>query len=319
VIDIDALCLTRAGEVDRHNHARLGYERLTWGVYGRAPDVEGLDPAEARRQQFLVHLHAVMTAYQKGDVAVFGATALQALGVELPASLEDWDKIHVLVRSGRTRPSRRGVVAHRATDFTVVRTNDGLPLLHPVDHWTQLGAASPDELIQVGDALVRRQKPLLTLNQIRRRLGELAGTRGVRPIRQAFRWVMPGTGSLYETQARLLMIRAGLPVPAVNFPVKIKATGATYRLNMSYPYERVGVELDIVDPAADPKQRDADAARRHDLEDEGWLIFLVTPDQLGDPVQFLRSIEQALILRRASLAKMLPAKRAVNASTKWAL
>ena len=297
------LALARDGEVNSHNFQRLGYTRLSWGVYGRTPEAPGLDRYQARHLGFMTHVRAVLAAYAGTPVALHGPTALQVLGVELPETLEDWQTCHLAVPPDAYRPARHGVVAHRSERFGIWKHVSGLPVQHPVDHWVQLAGAAMDELVEVGDGLMRRQNPLLTPAQVRRRLDELAGVAGVVAVRRAMRWVVPGTDALYETRTRMIMLRAGLPMPEVNLPVHVRSTGRTYHLDMGYKAERVGVEFDgrVHDGA---RQRAIDAARRLDLQTEGWFLVTVTASQLANPTQFLGPIEQALAMRRAGLDRV---------------
>jgi len=107
--------LARTGEITCRNHARLGFERLTRGVYGRVPDATDADEYQVRRQRFVAMVHGVMAAYHRADVALYGPTALQILGVALPSCFEDWDNCHIIVRRGTYQPVRRCVSTHRAT------------------------------------------------------------------------------------------------------------------------------------------------------------------------------------------------------------
>jgi len=288
--------LTRTGPITCRNYARLGYQRLTRGVYGHVPDTSGLDDYNARRIRFMTQVRAITAPYAGSAVALFGATALQALGVALPARLENWDSYHLLVPRGAYQPERRSVIVHRASDFNVWRRSNELTFLNPVDHWAQL-RGSQDELIEVGDGLVRRQHPLLTTRQLRHRLGDLAGAYGIDAVRRAARWVVPGTDSLYETRLRLIIIRAGLPRPAVNLPVFVPSVGRTYHLDLGYEAERIGVEFDGLIHVGNRRQMEIDAVRRRDLQDAGWYLISVTASQLANPAQFLQPLERALILR----------------------
>jgi len=293
-----------AGAVTWRNHVRLGYERLTRGVYGLAPRLDGLDRWERRRVQFFAHVKAVMTAYQGRDVVLYGVTALQVLGVALPARLQDWDTCHILVLRGSYRPLRSGVSAHwTAEPWHVWNMIDGLPVLHPVDHWLQL-TGSDDELIEVADGLMRRHHPLISLEEFHRRLEELAGRPGVQRGRRLMKWVVAGTDSLYETRTRLVLVREGLPVPAVNLPVRCRA-GYVYHVDMGYELEKVAVEFDGQVHVGDKRQMEIDAQRRNDIQDEGWFIVPVTAQMLDRPVGLIRSVEAALVMRRAGLASPL--------------
>jgi len=242
-----------------------------------------------------------MATYEPHRAVLYGPSAFQALGVALPEALQDWDNCHILVPSGGYLPIRRGVVAHQTKlPPTVWRTIGGLPLLHPVDHWLQLRRASIDHLVEVGDGLLRRQSPLLTLDAIWARLSQLDGVPGIKPARRAARWLVPGTDSLYETRTRLVLIHGGLPVPAVNCAVYCGSAGRWYHVDLGYDMEKVAVEYDGLVHVGNRVQMEIDARRRRELQDEGWLIITVTAEQLRRPLEIVRSVETALILRRSA-------------------
>jgi len=287
------------------NHERLGYDRLTHGVYGRL--AVGPGESDYRQARFLAQVRAVVAAYAGREVLLYGPTALQVLGVALPTRLEDWQRCHLLVPDGSYRPARRGVVAHRTANLPPQwrATGDGLRLAHPVDHWLQLHGTD-DELIEVADGLLRRRHPVIDLADFTRRLGELSGTPGVKTARRLVRWVVPGTDSPPETRLRLLLVRAGLPQPVVNLPVFCRAVGAQYYLDLAYPAVKVAVEYDGVVHVGNRTQMEADAQRRRDLQDAGWLIITVTARQMAAPVEVVRSVETALVLRRAGHASAGP-------------
>jgi len=283
------------------NYKRLGYERLTYGVYGQQLGSEGMTEWDAQRSRFRVHTKAVLSVYTGREIALYGPTALQVLRVALPATLQDWTRCHIVVPADTNRPERRDVVSHRTTaKLDIWATRDGMPLLHPVDHWLQL-RGTDDELIEVADGLVRRKHPLIGMDDFHRRLNELAGATGVQKGRRLLRFVRSGTDSLYETRTRLVLVRAGLPTPVVNHPVPCRS-GFTYHVDMGYVREKVAVEYDGGVHVGDTKQQAIDAERRRDLQDEGWLVINVTAAQVASPVQLVRSVEAALVMRRAALA-----------------
>jgi len=283
-----------AGVVTWRNHAKAGYDRLARGVYGHLP-TGAMTLYQAQRARFWTVTRAVLKAYEPRRVVLYGVTALQVLGVDLPTSLEDWDRCHLLVPAGTYRPARRSVVAHCTKHLGPTwATCHGLPVLHPVDHWLQLAGAD-DDLIQVADALMRRQRPLITLDEFQRRLGELKGRPGVQRARRLMAQVVPGTDSLPETRTRLALVRAGLPTPAVNLQV-ITGTGATYYLDMAYVREKIAVEYDGAGHVGNTTQMARDARRRRDLQDDGWLVITVAGSDLSSGV-FVHSVERALVLR----------------------
>lgn len=297
--------LARAGLVTYRNFAGLGYQRLIRGVYGRLPSTDGLDDWQRRRASFIARTQAAVAVYSDKSVALFGPTALQVLGVALPETVADWDHCHVLVTHDVARPVRQGVVAHHTrAPRQLWRDVAGLPLLHPVDHWLQLRGATDDELIEVGDGLLRRKQPLLTMPEVLARLNQLGSRPGVKRVRRLLRWVVPGTDSLYETRTRLALVRAGLPAPAVNLPVVARSSGRLFHVDLGYAEERVAVEYDGAVHVGDRRQMEVDANRRRLLQDEGWLIITVTADQLRHPEQVVRSVETALIMRRFARANV---------------
>jgi len=253
-----------------------------------------------RRARWWLRVRGVVASRRERPCALYGPTALQALGVALPSRLEDWDACHLLVGEDTFRPAREHVVVHETrAPLTVWRRLSGVPVQHPVDHWLQLRGATADELIEVGDGLLRRGSPLLTLDEMSLRLGTLAGTAGVRRARRVMPWMRAGTDSLMETRTRLVLVRAGLPCPAVNLPVFCR--GILYYLDMAYVAERLAVEYDGVYHVGNRQQMEADARRRRDLQDEGWMVITVTADQVRDPAGVVASVEQALRLRRTAV------------------
>jgi len=284
-----------AGDITWHNYARRGYARLARGVYGRVGPTTGLDQWQARRARFLALTRGVLAAYRDLNPVLYGPTAFQVMRVALPEAMEDWARCHLLVPDDAWRPARQEVVAHATRRLPDRRWLDGFPVLHPVDHWLQL-RGTDDQLIEVADGLVRRQHPLVTLDEFERRLGELSGANGIKRGRRLLGWVVAGTDSPYETRTRLALVRAGLPRPTVNLPVRTRS-GRLYYLDLAYERELVAVEYDGAGHAGDRAQMEYDARRRRDLQEAGWLIITLTAPELDDPVSFVRSVEAALILR----------------------
>ena len=293
--------LARAGRVTCRNHTRLGYDRVLRGVYGQGLALDGLDDWAAKRQLFWRLATAVMAAHPHKSLTLYGVSGLQALGVALPERLQDWQTCHVQVSDRVHRPQRLQVVAHRTSNPPPVwREVSGLPVPHPVDLWLQVREASNNDLIEIGDGLMRRQAGLLKMTQVEARLEELAGVKGVKRVRGLLRWVRPDTDSIYETRTRLVLVRSGLPCPEVDLEVFCRRAGRAYHVDMGYEAEKVAVEYDGSEHG-NRRQMEIDAHRRRDLQDEGWLIITVTARQLDDPPAIVRSVEQALWMRRVSL------------------
>jgi len=294
--NLQTIELARDGHVTGRNCDRLGYRRILTGAYAKTSPSPNNDRA-AVRDRWLTAVRAVISLNAGRGVVLYGATALQALGVQLPERLQDWTAVHVLVTTRAMRPCRRGVVAHhQARPATVWKLVDGLPVLHPVDHWVQMTGATMNEMVEIGDGFLRRHNPLLTLDDVKARLGQLGGAHGVKLARCALPLLRPDTDSLYETRTRLVLVDAGLPTPAVNLPVWCPSIGFTYHVDMGYEKARTGVEFDGLGHS-DRQQMDIDANRRRDLQDAGWLLISVTSTQLRRPESFIRSVQNALMMR----------------------
>jgi len=291
------MSLPISAEINRWNYQKRGYARLLRGVYEPAMQLPD-DPYAARRQVWLAKAQAAMKLYSDKRPVLWGPSAFQAMGVALPRDVEDWDTVHIMVGLPTARPSRVGVVSHLGRRGRAVwKVFDGLPVLHPVDHWLQMAGVSDDDMIQIGDGFLRRRGALLTIDDMRGRLNELAGRDGAKQARRAMRLVRPGTDSIYETKTRLVLIHAGLPEPAVNPAVWCVAAYTTYHVDLGYVQQRIGIEYDGRVHVGDYQQMEIDADRRRNLQDAGWLIINVTAKQLAHPESFIRSIQTALILR----------------------
>ena len=296
--------LSRDGEVTSRNFTHLGYDRLITGVYGHATPLRDVDERARRRAELIDRARAIIAVYGNKGVALYGPTALQLLQVALPNRLEDWNNCHVLVPPDVARPRRSGVVAHRGNrPFKIQYRVAGLPLLHPAEHWLQLPEATVDELVEVGDGLCRRRNPLTTLGDLCAQANGHTGCAGSKNIRRALKDVTPGTDSIMETRTRLVLVRAGLPKPEVNLAVTCRASGRTFHVDMGYEMEQVAVEYDGQVHVGDRHQMEIDANRRRQLQDENWVVIPVTAAGLAEPDDIVRSVESALILRRARMAR----------------
>lgn len=292
------------GVITRRNYATAGYQRVLRGVYGRGPVTDQLDKWERRRAEFIWRVNAVMSVYAPTGAVLYGPTALQVLGVELPTALEDWDNVHILVPHGGSRGPRSGVVVHQARHPLVVwRVVHGVPVLHPVEHWLQLRGASDDHMVEVGDGFLRRRGPLLTVAEMGEKLARCSGWTGTKQARRVFPLLRARTDSLPETTVRLILVRAGLPTPAVNPEVYCPGVGIRFSVDMGYERERIAVEYDGGVHGDNVEQMRQDALKRRVLQDERWLVITVTAPDLGRTSQIANSVETALVMRRASMAR----------------
>lgn len=231
--------------------------------------------------------------------AVFShATALDLLEVDRPRGLRRPDDVHVEVPHTVRRPRRNKVVGHsRPADAREpVLIRHGLPVVLAARLWAQLaGELDGVELVVLGDALVRRQRPRAALRDLERAVDRLApGTRGARRLRDALPLVRAGTDSCQETRLRLALVGAGLPCPEVNRPVHDRDGRFVALPDLSYRQQRVGIEYDGDVHRTEPRAWRRDVARRQALEHAGWRLITCTADDVRDPARAVTWIRAAL-------------------------
>ena len=172
-------------------------------------------------------------------------------------------------------------------------THQGLRLVAPVDTWVDLAAVLPrDELVVVGDAIVARNEELLP--ELRRRLQEAKGRRGVARAAEALELIRPSCWSPMESRARLIFADGGLPEPELNAEVHDAAHTWIATVDFVWRDQRVIVEYDgaVHD---DMVQSRLDVVRRRQLRAEGWTVIEIGRDDV------LRWPDQLVALIRSEL------------------
>ena len=138
-----------------------------------------------------------------------------------------------------------------------------------------------DELVAVGDWLVNPRRPgRLTLVELAEAVRRYRGARGIRKVERALLLVRPGAESPRETDVRLSMMRAGLPMPDLQHELRDRDGTVWARLDISYPSLKLAVEYDGEQHRLDDAQYDRDIRRLRRLTAEGWLVIRVTKADL---------------------------------------
>lgn len=241
------------------------------------------------------------------DALFSHTTALALLGVTMPSDRDGQEPVHVQVGPGTSRVRRRGVVAHRRTSTDARRWTlaGGLPVVAPVAAWTQVGRLMPvDDLVLVGDALVRRRHPLSTTESMSAEVDALPPrSRGLVALRAALPLVRARTDSPMETRLRLILVHAGLPCPVVNLLVRAPDGTVVAMPDLAYPRQRVAIEYDGDVHRTDPATWRRDIARRQGLEALGWRVITCTADDVQ------HHPERPLAWVSAALARTQPGTR----------
>lgn len=227
-------------------------------------------------------------------------TALRLLGIDIPWRLADDTAVHVVTPRRSERPQRFRITAHYCGQKQLdVVDHLGLRVTSAPQTWLQVAhGLDRDALVLLGDAMVRRARPLTTVAEMRRLLDATVKMRGIALCREAIELVRPGTDSTMESRLRLLICAAGLPEPAVNRPA-CDAAGRFLALpDLSYPRLRIAIEYDGDHHRTDPATWRRDVERRQLLEDAGWIIITTTADDvIRHPDRLIRRIRSALTRR----------------------
>lgn len=224
------------------------------------------------------------------DAVASHLTALQLLGIAIRPLLP----LHFSVKGDRQRRQPR-IVLHRRVHPIWSSTLGGLPLTSPerafVDSATILGLR---ELVRVGDALVHAghvSLERLTEFCVRSHLD------GVVRARRAVLLVREGVESFLETDVRLLLEFARLPVDGCNLPIINDAGIVIARGDILFAAFKVLVEYDGWQHERDAQQRQKDHLRRERLEAAGWIVIVVTAQDLKSPLGIVRRVHAALLRR----------------------
>lgn len=281
--------------LERPRRETLGSTTLDSPPAGTAP----LKPWELERHRALRRA----TAYgaKLPDDAFFShVTAAQIRGLPLPVAVRNQSLVDVSVTVRGRRRSGAHVRGHliASTDVTV-QLYEGLPVAAPVDVWCQLGVLlTVDELVIVGDALVRRWEPLATMAELHAAVVRRARRRGVQRLRDALAMVRPRTDSVRETELRLGIVRDGLPEPEVNLAVYDANGTFVGFFDLGYRKYKILIEYDGSQHREDETQYLHDVNRLDAAMAEGWRVVRVNKQHAAERFAIsLRRIREALIGR----------------------
>jgi very-short-patch-repair endonuclease len=228
------------------------------------------------------------------------AAGTRLAGKDARASgLSDVAPIHLMVPPGRRAPRGRGVRGHTGLLPGDVETSAaGLLVVRAPVIWGQLAVAlSLTELVVLGDASLRRG--LATVTALEATASGQRHRRGTRRMRQALSLLDVRAESPMETRLRVLMVLAGLPMPAVNRDVVVDGQWLA-RPDLSYPDLRIAIEYEGDHHRTDRRQWRSDKRRRRLLEDAGWMVIEVTADDVfRRPDELLQRIRRACARRAA--------------------
>ncbi|MEA5053591.1 MAG: hypothetical protein VB093_09140 [Propionicimonas sp.] len=241
-----------------------------------SPDSVGTDSDRWVALRLIAIRRAYAFASRSPQGAVFShLTAAHLHGLPVPHRLFADLSVHVTLGSREARPQAVGVTAHfvRSGRQRTVALG-GMEVSTAVDTWCELSSMLHlNELVIVGDALVRRKDPLATMEDLAFRVRAYSGRHGVRRLRAALELVRPNTDSVPETELRLAIVDAGLPEPEVNVWV-VDRQGRRLRLgDLVDRKRRILLEYDGPHHFQDEGQRRKDIDVLDAAVADGWRVI----------------------------------------------
>jgi hypothetical protein len=218
-------------------------------------------------------LAAVLLTAPPGAV-VSHATAAGLWGVQVPLQVERSGRVDLTVPMSSRSESRRDRRVHRTPLPEEDRTRRGaLPVTTPARTWRDLAAVlTPPALLAVTDQFLARW---VTRDELDRQLRGRPTGRGSARAREVLPVADPRAESPMESEARLVMIDGGLPIPELQYEA-IDGNRELRRLDFAWPDLRVAVEYDGLDWHGDPEAMRRDRRRRMALQDVGWIVITIT-------------------------------------------
>jgi hypothetical protein len=255
-----------------------GLIRVWYGIYAAAqPDLLG-------------RLQALDVFMGRPAVACMG-TAAALYGFDTESTL----RVHVLDPGVRMRPTRRLMVHQRIgaplrrvegrlatapawTAIEVARTLRRPRALATLDAALHVGACTTGEL----HAVIREQK----------------GRRGIVKVRELIGYADGRAESAMESEARLVFIGGGLPMPQLQYSI-VDHYGRLWRVDFAWPEAMVVAEYDSVEWHVGRDALLHDRLKTARLQECGWTTIPMTVDDIrGDPIGLVERINGQLLRPR---------------------
>lgn len=227
---------------------------------------------------------------------VCGATAAVLHGLPLPGPVEARasESPVVGVPAGANRVRRPGIIGRSLSvaPDDVVEVG-GIRCTSPLRTWAELAETlSVAQLTAVTDRLISRRAPLASREDLERTHRRFLGGRGSKRRRLAIDFADERSESPRESELRVLLIMAGLPVPESNVEI-YDGSRFIARVDLFYRFARQIIEYDG-DHHRDPDQWSRDQVRRAELESLGYRMTVVTRRDFDDPTALVARIKRLL-------------------------
>lgn len=280
--------VTRFGRYEVEARIRDGtLTRLWTGVLVEADRAH--DPLTRAAAALLLH---------RDRAVLCGPTAARLLGCDAINS----EVVHVLRPYGPGMRPRPGMAVHSGrlptTDLAEI---DGLPTLTLERTVADLlCTAAPRDALAVTDQALAGQ-PETRREEFRVRLArQLAARADGRGTRRGTGLLALATGraeSPPESWLLLEVVSMGYPPPEANWSLRAPDGTERYRLDLAWPELRIAVEYNGY--AVHAGREVLDERRAADLRRRGWIVIMVTVQDLSDPARLARLLREAFARRGA--------------------
>lgn len=247
----------------------------------------------ARTEPDLLRKLAALDLFTGQDAVASMGTAAALYGFDT----ENTTAVHILDSGTRTR-STTGLVVHQ---------RKGAPLQWVASRhatapaWTAVEVARqlrrPRALATLDAALRSRWCTPADLEQAVR---DQRGRRGIATVRGLLPFADARSESAMESEARLVMLDHGLPMPELQYTIH-GANGERWRVDFAWPHARVAAEYDSVEWHAGRAEMLRDKVRFAGVQELGWTVVPIVVDDIRrQPSRLAQRLDSHL--RRAQLA-----------------
>jgi hypothetical protein len=204
---------------------------------------------------------------------------------------EDTGRVHVLDTGARMRPTAKLMVHQRVG--APLRRVDGRLVTAPA--WTAVEVARtqwrPRALATLDGAL---RSETCDRAELTAAVEEQKGRRGIVKVRELLPLADSRAESIMESEARMVMIDGGLPLPELQYEIA-DLGGRLWRVDFAWPDRGVVAEYDSIAWHSDPAAMLRDRVRTARLQELGWTVVpIVVDDVYRDRIAFVARLRTHL-------------------------
>jgi hypothetical protein len=215
---------------------------------------------------------AALDIFMGQEAVVCMGTAAQLYGFDVEGTCA----IHVLDPAVRLRPTV-GLTVHQRTGAPLQRI---MGRLASAPAWTAVEVARqlrrPRALATL-DAALRSTR--CTYTDMANAVAEQWGRRGIVAVRELLPLADGRAESAMESEARLVMIDHGLPLPELQYPI-YGPDGDVWRVDFAWPEARVVAEYESIAWHVGREEMLRDKTRSGMIQELGWTIIPIVVDDV---------------------------------------